>query len=34
MESHTPHHLIDQHVQVGRAMIDAISKEEMVIIPI
>jgi len=34
MESHTPHQLIDQHVHVGMEMIDAIPKDEMVIIPI
>jgi oxalate decarboxylase len=27
--SHTPHRLIDQHLHVGRAMIDAIPKDEM-----
>ncbi len=30
--SHTPHQLIDQHLHVGRAMIDAIPKDEMVIL--
>ena len=30
--SHTPHQLIDQHLHVGREMIDAIPKDEMVII--
>jgi len=32
--SHTPHQLIDQHLHVGRAMIEAIPKDEMVIRPI
>ena len=31
--THTPHQLIDQHLHVGRAMIDAIPKDEMVITP-
>jgi len=31
--SHTPHQLIDQHLHVGTAMIDAIPKDEMVITP-
>jgi hypothetical protein len=30
--SHTPHPLIDQHLHVGREMIDAIPKDEMAII--
>jgi oxalate decarboxylase len=32
--AHTPHQLIDQHLRVGRAMIDAIPKHEMVIVPV
>ena len=32
--AHTPHQLIDQHLRVGRAMIDAIPKDEMVIVPV
>lgn len=32
--AHTPHQLIDQHLHVGRAMIDAIPKDEMVIVPV
>jgi oxalate decarboxylase len=32
--AHTPHQLIDQHLHIGRAMIDAIPKDEMVIIPV
>jgi oxalate decarboxylase len=31
--AHTPHQLIDQHLHVGTAMIDAISKDETVIVP-
>ena len=30
----TPHLLVTQHLQVGTAMIDAIPKDEMVIIPV
>jgi oxalate decarboxylase len=32
--AHTPHQLIDQHLRVGTAMIDAISKQEAVITPL
>ena len=32
--AHTPHLLVNQHLQVGRAMIDAIPKDEMVIVPV
>lgn len=32
--SHTPHKLVDQHLRVGRAMIDAIPKQEVVITPL
>jgi oxalate decarboxylase len=32
--AHTPHQLIDQHLHVGRAMIDAIPRDEMVIVPV
>jgi oxalate decarboxylase len=32
--AHTPHLLIDQHLRVGRAMIDAIPKQEAVIVPL
>jgi len=32
--AHTPHQLVDQHLHVGRAMIDAIPKDEMVITPV
>jgi oxalate decarboxylase len=32
--SHTPHLLIDQHLHVGKAMIDAIAKQEAVITPV
>jgi oxalate decarboxylase len=32
--AHTPHQLIDQHLHVGTSMIDAIPKDEMVIIPV
>jgi oxalate decarboxylase len=32
--SHTPHLLVDQHLHVGMPMIDAISKDEMVITPL
>jgi oxalate decarboxylase len=32
--AHTPHQLIDQHLHVGRAMLDAIPKEEIVITPV
>jgi oxalate decarboxylase len=32
--SHTPHKLVDQHLRVGRAMIDAIPKQEAVIRPL
>ena len=32
--AHTPHQLIDQHLHVGRTVIDAIPKEEIVIVPI
>jgi oxalate decarboxylase len=31
--AHTPQQLIDQHLHVGRAMIDAIPKDEMVVVP-
>jgi oxalate decarboxylase len=32
--AHTPHLLVNQHLQVGGAMIDAIPKEEMVVTPV
>ena len=32
--SHTPHLLVDQHLHVGKAMIDAIPKQETVITPL
>src|SRR5712692_7898204 len=32
--AHTPHLLVNQHLHVGRAMLDAIPKDEMVIIPV
>jgi oxalate decarboxylase len=32
--AHTPHLLVDQHLHVGKAMIDAISKSEAVITPL
>jgi len=32
--SHTPHQLVNQHLHVGTAMIDAIPKDEMVITPL
>jgi oxalate decarboxylase len=32
--AHTPHLLVNQHLQVGRAMLDAIPKEEMVVLPL
>lgn len=32
--AHTPHQLIDQHLHVGREMIDAIPKGKMVIVPV
>src|SRR6202165_4215930 len=32
--AHTPHLLVNQHLQVGRAMIDAIPKDETVIVPV
>ena len=32
--AHTPHLLVDQHLHVGRAMIDAIPKQEAVITPL
>jgi oxalate decarboxylase len=32
--AHTPHLLVDQHLKVGKAMIDAISKSETVITPL
>jgi oxalate decarboxylase len=32
--SHTPHLLVDQHLHVGKAMIDAVPKEEAVITPL
>jgi len=28
--AHTPHLLVDQHLQVGKAMLDAIPKEKIV----
>lgn len=31
--AHTPHQLVDQHLHVGRAMIDAIPKDEMIVVP-
>jgi oxalate decarboxylase len=31
--AHTPHLLVNQHLHVGQAMLDAIPKEKMVIIP-
>jgi oxalate decarboxylase len=31
--AHTPHLLVDQHLQVGKAMLDAIPKEKIVITP-
>jgi oxalate decarboxylase len=31
--AHTPHQLVDQHLHVGKAMIDAIPKDETVITP-
>ncbi|HWF02157.1 MAG TPA: cupin domain-containing protein, partial [Candidatus Angelobacter sp.] len=31
--AHTPHLLVNQHLQVGKAMIDAIPKEKTVITP-
>lgn len=32
--SHTPHRLVDQHLRVGTAMLDAIPKQEAVITPL
>jgi oxalate decarboxylase len=32
--AHTPHQLMDQHLRVGKPMLDAIPKEEMVIVPL
>ena len=32
--AHTPHLLVDQHLRVGKAMIDAIPKQEAVITPL
>jgi oxalate decarboxylase len=32
--SHTPHQLMDQHLHVGRPMLDAIPKQEVVITPL
>jgi oxalate decarboxylase len=32
--AHTPHLLVDQHLRVGKAMIDAIPKTEAVIVPL
>ena len=32
--AHTPHLLVNQHLQVGTAMLDAIPKDEMVIVPV
>jgi hypothetical protein len=32
--AHTPHQLVNQHLQVGTAMLDAIPKDEMVIVPV
>ncbi len=32
--AHTPHLLVDQHLHVGKAMIDAILKQEAVIVPL
>jgi oxalate decarboxylase len=32
--AHTPHQLIDQHLHVGKPMIDAIPKNETVIVPV
>jgi oxalate decarboxylase len=32
--AHTPHQLVEQHLHVGKAMIDAIPREEMVVVPV
>jgi oxalate decarboxylase len=32
--AHTPHRLVDQHLHVGAAMLDAIPKREAVITPL
>ncbi len=32
--SHTPHQLVDQHLHVGRPMLDAIPKLDVVITPL
>ena len=32
--AHTPHQLVDQHLHVGRSMIDAVPKQEIVITPV
>jgi oxalate decarboxylase len=32
--AHTPHQLIDQHLGVGKAMVDAVNKQEAVITPL
>lgn len=32
--AHTPHLLMNQHLQVGMAMLDGVPKEEMVIVPV
>ena len=31
--AHTPHQLVDQHLHVGTAIVDAVSKQEVVITP-
>jgi hypothetical protein len=31
---HTPHQLVDQHLGVGTAMVDGISRQETVIAPL
>ena len=32
--AHTPHLLMDQHLQVGTSMLDAIPKQEIVVRPV
>jgi hypothetical protein len=32
--AHTPHQLVDQHLGVGAAMVDAIARQETVITPL
>jgi hypothetical protein len=32
--AHTPHQLVDQHLHVGTAMVDAVNKQEAVITPL